>query len=1342
MSIRSTNARQLRAILLSLTLQLTPLVAAQELLVEGSVQHPNGAPAMGFEVRLEPQPPSYSRRLQELRPTAEPSPQTVLGYTDKSGGFQLSAPEMGPWRLRVISPTGASVRTALAPLLESTQLPPVRFPSVTPSRVRVLGDDGQPLSKALVIVQGRYEDGRQVWAADRATARTNEDGWSEHTVVGAFAVMVAADGHVPVRTAIEAAVTTVELSRGIDVTVDVRDTHGRPVSGTIVRIGSSLLPVALTDEKGRATIVASTTEELPYQLESEDLGYAALALPPRALGSNSGNEIVKVTLEPPATVSGLVLDQKTGDPIGGALVWGSRRVEDATRTDSSGRYLLSTWTSSTGVEVSVTAPGYSRADTSQAMLEAQQIEMPSVSLWPVVKLSGEVLGSTGEALGGAKIRALEIKGEPGGVSLLGAGEKITPDDGRFFFDSIVRGSKYRIDIEHPTHVHTSVELTIPEDKALEPLVVTLDRGVTAWGRVIDANGDAIAGAEVELVKREHANPTHRSWRTQQASVPRATSDADGVFRLLAVAPGRHDLHAVASGFAPADVGGLEVPGDVDDLELGTLTLDPEATVRGVVTNERQQAVAEAKITTYPTSASGRSVSHRRVEHVTTNSAGEFVVRGLRTGERVNLTVEASGYSKRQLDAQPTSDQLSIVLQLGATASGRVLSHTGEPVAAARVTAAAVATDDRQPPRMDRGFSRTSADGRFELEGLAPGRWRLGVQSHDNRGGATQTIDLVAGQRLDAIEMTLIPGPLVTGTIVDDNGAPISGAAVTGSNDGTGEISALVGHARAVSDGRGAFRLSGLRLGSAQIRVEHLDYRSATRQIELSGDTEVTLTLSSGFRVTGRVIDGDGNPVGDAAVWPGAALEQHGYRTTTDAEGHFTLGGLESRLATITAAKEGFAPATEIVEAASGDASAARVTLRLGSGFTLSGTLSGLDENELSSVEVRAIGPGGMLQDRAGYDGTFTLQGLAPGTWHLSALLPNGRTRAKLVTIDSADTVVDLAFGDGFTVSGTIISSHPLPETLRIVISGHDLSAQRASSTTNATVGDDGSFVLTDVSAGNHRLIVSDAKGVVHNRQIDVSSDVRIEIELNAGSIPGIVLSSTGEALADATVTASSSVGAAAHFARTDGEGRFNLPAFEEKASVRVEADGHAARTVELDPAANEITVVLEPSATLRVRLATSDGTPVEYGMLWLANDLGSVVYSTQPRPSGILVFDQLPRGTHDVWIGWRGAPFARSRVEVPGDVALTLPPGGLVVFESSGFTESARPRALELTDANGQRYPAKHMLGALSGGSGNTIALYPSRWRLEITMSDGRKFVTEFDVFRDQITRVALREGP
>ena len=74
--------------------------------------------------------------------------------------------------------------------------------------------------------------------------------------------------------------------------------------------------------------------------------------------------------------------------------------------------------------------------------------------------------------------------------------------------------------------------------------------------------------------------------------------------------------------------------------------------------------------------------------------------------------------------------------------------------------------------------------------------------------------------------------------------------------------------------------------------------------------------------------------------------------------------------------------------------------------------------------------------------------------------------------DSEDEVVDLAFDDGYAVTGVVLSSRPLTATARVMIQG--LESDRATSIGSTVIEIDGSFLLEDVSPGSHTLTVVDS----------------------------------------------------------------------------------------------------------------------------------------------------------------------------------------------------------------------------------------------------------------------------
>ena len=125
--------------------------------ISGFVNLQSGSAAADYLVTLEPYPPSYERRLAELLTGVDPQPPQSLvteTRTGEDGRLDVTAPTPGPYRVHVVSPEGATIRAGLMPLLVSTRLPKLIFPTVTPARVRVVDSEGTPIAGALVIIGG------------------------------------------------------------------------------------------------------------------------------------------------------------------------------------------------------------------------------------------------------------------------------------------------------------------------------------------------------------------------------------------------------------------------------------------------------------------------------------------------------------------------------------------------------------------------------------------------------------------------------------------------------------------------------------------------------------------------------------------------------------------------------------------------------------------------------------------------------------------------------------------------------------------------------------------------------------------------------------------------------------------------------------------------------------------------------------------------------------------------------------------------------------------------------------------------------------------------------------
>jgi hypothetical protein len=392
--------------------------------------------------------------------------------------------------------------------------------------------------------------------------------------------------------------------------------------------------------------------------------------------------------------------------------------------------------------------------------------------------------------------------------------------------------------------------------------IVLDRGLSVSGRLVDAIGDPVAGAQVVAV---HAD-------AGSTFVTRAGVSADdGGWSIVGVPPGEIAIYV-----DPIDQPWQWVPGVYDsadaerflateDIFVGDVSLLPGVTVGGAVDGS-DGPVESGKVTVY---ASSRVASSPIVD-------GRFEVRGLPPGE-VTAWAEADGFGytywpdhdrpaawRSIPDEGGRLDDLDFQLGPEATVVGQ-LAGDGD-----RSAGSVLLWNDDFTVAFGASLD---VDGRFTLPKLYAGRYQLVIFGGEvgyiddvarDAGGEPLDVDVPVADVVSLPALSLPPGAVVSGRVTDaDTGAPVKGAVVRVASDDD------VFGAFTAADGR--YEVAGIVAGDYQVTIETSpacsddeDWVDVGWPADVSGAGEV-IALAAGDRVVADAsipIDADHDGMGD------------------------------------------------------------------------------------------------------------------------------------------------------------------------------------------------------------------------------------------------------------------------------------------------------------------------------------------------------------------------------------------------------------------------------------------------------------------------------------------------
>ncbi|NNC04443.1 carboxypeptidase regulatory-like domain-containing protein [Corallococcus exiguus] len=498
---------------------------------------------------------------------------------------------------------------------------------------------------------------------------------------------------------------------------------------------------AATDTEGRF-VLAGLPEGLVTLWALGDTG--AVSQGGVAVGSND----VTLTLEQGVLFEGTVTDTDRKTPIPDARVtlisrWHTRFFDAS--TDAEGRFIVGPLPQG-AYAAFVTAED--RAPWFQPEVESPTA-MTTVVLARALALTGQVLSVEGAPVPGILVH---LEGDTATASTQRA---TTDGEGRFRFTA--PAVLHQLTAE-AGGAFATLDVTPP----LEHVELRLQHGVFVTGTVRDDAGHPIPNARVETY-REDGGPV--------AAEATTVTDAAGRYQLGPTRAGPHTFRILAPHHLDVELQAQKLQQGMAPLDF---TLRRAQSVEGRVV-DTSGAPLEGILLTLSGNRLGDGDGIDSGGALRSDATGHFVldVKRAGTGE---LSVEDPSFQRQTLAVRVPSRDVVVVLDRGASVSGTVSDSRGLPLRGATVTLGTEAQEDApyEEPRQ----TLTDEQGRFHLQGIAPGTYLLGavVQGDLMDASVSQSITFKAREHRD-VSLRLEAGRERSGIAVDGKGQPLAGVSL-------------------------------------------------------------------------------------------------------------------------------------------------------------------------------------------------------------------------------------------------------------------------------------------------------------------------------------------------------------------------------------------------------------------------------------------------------------------------------------------------------------------------------------------------------------------------------------
>jgi uncharacterized GH25 family protein len=717
-----------------------------------------------------------------------------------------------------------------------------------------------------------------------------------------------------------------------------------------------------------------------------------------ALDLTPGERTTGVVLTIPTgiAVSGRVTDA-SGNPLSGIgvttsesesggmmrmaiMIGGPRqRGDDVVRTASDGTYTLRVREGT--YDFHFRGEGFAPKSVRGQAVTLSEPRTVDASLEPAAEITGRVTRA-GTPVADARVLVFA----PGVDAMT-----TTAPDGSFTLGDLAAGT-VRINVRKEMEfVDEMRNITAPA----RDVVIEIPPGGRVTGRVVEK------GSKKAIPTFQAGITTSRGGGGMVMMAPprlRDFNSEDGAFTLENVPAGSTVVVASAPGYAASRMNvTVEEGKTTGNVEL---ELDPGVRLVGKVTSSTGTPLSDVRVGIEP--SVGGTFSTRGMDRgATTDANGEYVLDGLEAGEET-LVFSHPRYAatSKTVTLKGSETRLDVQLNAGRTVSGTVVTDSGAPVPDADVQAVSASGSVER--------ARTNATGTFVMESMSEGRYRFSASSRGYADGVLEDFDISSGAPL---RITLRAGATIQGRVTGLTPQELSGATVT----------ARVGRtfANGAVDSTGAYRIEGVPAGTAQVSAAVMTASMSNRRtsgvqtvdVSPGGSHNVDLAFRADVVLRGRVTR-NGSVVSDAnlSFVPSASQSRASASTTTDAQGQYSVSGLEEGEYTVFVTDmQRMSPYTTTVQVSGSTSFDIDYTTSPLRGRVVDASSSEPLAN--TSVQLRSAIPQPAFRmarvATTDANGTFAFDAVAPGSYVMTASKEGFGSDTRDVTVSESPDPIEL-----------------------------------------------------------------------------------------------------------------------------------------------------------------------------------------------------------------------------------------------------------------------------------------------------------------------------------------------